>query len=134
MQWSWIYRAYLLLRFSKKELRPSLVSRISFACFSVIDWKTQYLANYMNRRVAFRQKKLRIKSFASTILASSILIGEMYWVLTNHETPISLGRSFLLIPSCLIGVTTSSSRNSSSSSGVMGEYIGGGLKHKKYIR
>ena len=39
--------------------------------------------------------------------------------LTNQDMHLSLGLSFLLIPSGLIGVRTSSSRNSSSSSGAM---------------
>lgn len=52
----------------------------------------------------------------------------MYCVLTSQETPLSVGLSFLLMPSFLIAVTASSSRKSSSSSGARGALTLGGLK------
>nr|GMC70927.1 hypothetical protein Iba_chr03aCG20370 [Ipomoea batatas] len=66
---------------------PPLFSRNSFACFSV-----------------------------KTCFVESMLREDIYCVLTSQETPLSVGLSFLLMPSFLIGVIGSSSRNKASSS------------------
>ena len=60
-----------------------------------------------------------------------MLRGDIYCVLTSHATPLSVGLSFLFMPSFFIGVTTSSSRNNSSSSGARGGLILGGLQEYK---
>lgn len=77
---------------------------------------------------AMHHKKKFLKTEIDTCLADSLLMEEMYCVFTSQETPLSVGLSFLLMPSFLIGVTASSSRNSSSSSGARGALNLGGLK------
>lgn len=69
----------------------------------------------------------KLKQAYHTCFAASILREEIYCVLTSQETPLSVGRSFILIPSFLTGVTASPSRNSSSSSGARGGLMLGGL-------
>lgn len=69
-----------------------------------------------------------------TCLVDSILRGDMYWVLTSQETPLSVGLSFFLMPSVLIGVIGSSSRNNSSSSGSRGILSPfGGLINREWL-
>lgn len=77
---------------------------------------------------AIYERKNFPTSKIDTCLADSLLMEEMYCVFTSQETPLSVGLSFLRMPSFLIGVTASSSRNSSSSSGARGIFTLGGLK------
>jgi uncharacterized protein YbdZ (MbtH family) len=74
----------------------------------------------MQKNIWWRYKK-------HTILADSVLREDIYCVLTSHDMPLSVGRSFRLIPSGFTGVTTSSSRNSSSSSLESEGHSAGGL-------
>jgi hypothetical protein len=62
-----------------------------------------------------------------TSLADSMLRGDIYCVFTSQETPLSVGLSFLFMPSLFTGVTDSSSCNNSSSSGARSGLTLGGL-------
>lgn len=56
-----------------------------------------------------------------------MLRGDIYCVLTSQATPLSVGRSFLLMPLFFTGVAATSSRNNSSSSKARGGLTLGGL-------
>ena len=56
-----------------------------------------------------------------------MLRGDIYCVLTSQATPLSVGLSFLLMPLFFTGVTETSSRNNSSSSGSSVSLTLGGL-------
>lgn len=120
------HRTNLSLRLSKR-LRPPFISRSSFACFSVRDYSWQ-CTKFNTLPVYFKDCSSKMEYKQTTCLAESMLRGEIYCVLTSHATPLSVGRSFLLMPSFLTGVTATSSRNNSSSSGASGGLgPGGGL-------
>jgi len=114
---------YLLFRLSKMP-RP-FISLSSLACFSVKDYRNVHKFLLVECNASSCQY---IKP--NTCFVDSMLRGDIYCVLTSHATPLSVGLSFLFMPSFLIGVAASSSRNSSSSSGARGCLPLGGLYKK----
>lgn len=115
---------YLLFRLSKMP-RPPFISLSSLACFSVKDYRN------VHKFIACRVQCTIVSIYKrNTCFVDSMLRGDIYCVLTSHATPLSVGLSFLFMPSFLIGVAASSSRNSSSSSGARGCLTLGGLYKK----